>query len=945
MRSLEESPIRRGAVLPIVTICLIGLMGTVALAIDIGLMVVARSQCQNAADIAALAGARTLDGSSSNNVPAATSQANSAAQSNQILNGPITAAQVTNVQAGIYRYNTSVQRFQVVFGQAPATNEAYGAMQVTILSQQATIFAQVLGIQSLTVGAVATAVHRPVDLAVILDYSGSMAYSSQFAYPQTSSWYAVTGSLNPDPNFPRFGPWSIWAGPGMVLDPSNPPATPADLNAYVPPTPMQRVFAFVDWDGQVYAASNLTIPSNNNGPAIVNNFLLSDNSTNAFVASGAFPTFTNVNVAGASASNPSYLVTPAPSTFVTDNAAGFVGDAFPKRYGVTVPTGTAPTPNQYAQVVADVLNISRGNVTSATYSAVWEANGYDATYANSAGTTAGVTATQKTAANRFQGFTMGPGYYGKTFYMWPPDPRTPSGNIGSPGYVAGDWRQRFFMPVSGSGQDMRDNSIFWNSSGQWQPQYTSTAPNYLVNYNNVLAWLTSGPQTLPPTLRSGRVDYYDSIPSTISVDPATGYITGAATAAQCFWKDYIDFVLGAGRYVSANILYGANSSNSNTFAGANLNYNNPSSSGLTPQITARSALVAAAGANPVPSMNYTDNPVHPRAQFWFGPQTMLAYLQLRTYFPGNCYEAPSWQLKVGVQAALADIQMNHPNDMASLIFFSSSVGYNTSRVSMGKAYTTMKNALFYPYPLLNSLSNPATVLSPFTTGGWVSQGNPAGMYDATDTIVPNSGTETCPQMAFMVAYNEFGWSSANGTTYNGRQGAAKVAIFETDGVPNYTYQGSLTYTGGGVGTWYYGNYSTPTTYSTSTQLNVAPKNNAIAVVQQIVAPTTAVIPGFSTTRTPAYVHAIAFGELFEPTCNSPLQPAALRFLAAVQIYGNTSPTPPGSWYNDSLDYQTYYAANAQPYKIITGTYQQRISNLTQAMQIIMQGGIQVTLVQ
>ncbi len=169
-------------------------------------------------------------------------------------------------------------------------------MQVAILTQQPTVFANVLGIQSLSVGAVATAVHRPVDLVVILDFSGSMAFCSQCCYPETQGYSAATGSLNPDPNFPQFGPWSIWGGAGMVLDPTNPGATPADLNAYVPPTPMQRIFSYVGSDGQAYAANNLTT-NTPNGPAIVGNFLLNDNSTNAFVSSsGTFPSFTNVNV-------------------------------------------------------------------------------------------------------------------------------------------------------------------------------------------------------------------------------------------------------------------------------------------------------------------------------------------------------------------------------------------------------------------------------------------------------------------------------------------------------------------------------------------------------------------------------------------------------------------------------------------------------------------------
>lgn len=177
MKLHQRNQGRAGAIVPIVAVCLVGLMGFIALAIDIGIMVVARSQCQNAADIAALAGTRTLDGkTSSNNVAAAMVEASSAAQANMILNGAITAAQVANVQAGIYRYDTTAQRFQVVFDQTPAANEAYGAMQVTILSHQPTVFANVLGIQSLTVGAVATAVHRPRDVSILLDFSGSMAY-------------------------------------------------------------------------------------------------------------------------------------------------------------------------------------------------------------------------------------------------------------------------------------------------------------------------------------------------------------------------------------------------------------------------------------------------------------------------------------------------------------------------------------------------------------------------------------------------------------------------------------------------------------------------------------------------------------------------------------------------------------------------------------------------
>ena len=78
---------RRGAVLPLVALCLIALFAMVALAIDIGLICVARNQSQNAADSAAMAGSRTISGDSTNNynVGAVPGNAITAAVSNKVL--------------------------------------------------------------------------------------------------------------------------------------------------------------------------------------------------------------------------------------------------------------------------------------------------------------------------------------------------------------------------------------------------------------------------------------------------------------------------------------------------------------------------------------------------------------------------------------------------------------------------------------------------------------------------------------------------------------------------------------------------------------------------------------------------------------------------------------------------------------------------------------------
>ncbi len=48
---------RRGSILPLTVLCLVGMCGFVGMAIDIGLIATVRTQCQSAADAGAMAGA------------------------------------------------------------------------------------------------------------------------------------------------------------------------------------------------------------------------------------------------------------------------------------------------------------------------------------------------------------------------------------------------------------------------------------------------------------------------------------------------------------------------------------------------------------------------------------------------------------------------------------------------------------------------------------------------------------------------------------------------------------------------------------------------------------------------------------------------------------------------------------------------------------------------
>src|SRR5262245_15929880 len=107
---MKSAPIRRGSVLPLVAVCCAAMAGLVALAVDIGRLADAKAECQNAADAAAIAGARTLDGSASANLSGATANAITAATSAKVLSQAILSSEVA-VRHGAYHYDYSSQTF------------------------------------------------------------------------------------------------------------------------------------------------------------------------------------------------------------------------------------------------------------------------------------------------------------------------------------------------------------------------------------------------------------------------------------------------------------------------------------------------------------------------------------------------------------------------------------------------------------------------------------------------------------------------------------------------------------------------------------------------------------------------------------------------------------------------------------------------------------------
>src|SRR5581483_6882300 len=285
-----------------------------------------------------------------------------------------------------YTYNDSSPSAEGFSVQIPRTDstEPYSVVQSTITGSTGTSFGRVLGTTAFGTSATATAAHRPRDVMVIMDLSGSMRlestpgayYSGSTAYPEFP--YMRNLSLNPDSNFPQFGHYSD----------KNTAALQGSSSSYLADL------------GVTADPSNIS-STTNSGPPIVQDFYA--NAVGSAPASGS----------GAFSSAPAgYTTTPGGDT--------------PLKTSLNAGGG-------YAQTVAQFNN------NSTTTNATFETGGY-AAYTGSS----------------FKGYTQGPGYWGKTFWIWPPCPQPVSSAVPTlPSALSAsfnwsnanvtDWRQRFFV--------------------------------------------------------------------------------------------------------------------------------------------------------------------------------------------------------------------------------------------------------------------------------------------------------------------------------------------------------------------------------------------------------------------------------------------------------------------------------------------------------------------
>ena len=199
---------RRGSTLPLIAVSMVMLAGFLALSIDLGIMAVAKTQCQNAADAAAIAGARTLNGTTSGNTTAATTTAQAAGAANLVLANTLQSSAIA-ISNGAYHYDSTSQTFYPQI--PPVSPDNYNLTQATVSFSNPTAFGKIFKTSSFSLTATATAANRPRDVAIVLDFSGSMNNETDLWNCESYLGSMLNTPNNTDTVFPQWG----WYAPSF----------------------------------------------------------------------------------------------------------------------------------------------------------------------------------------------------------------------------------------------------------------------------------------------------------------------------------------------------------------------------------------------------------------------------------------------------------------------------------------------------------------------------------------------------------------------------------------------------------------------------------------------------------------------------------------------------------------------------------------------------------
>ena len=321
--------------------------------------------------------------------------------------------------------------------------------------------------------------------------------------------------------------------------------------------------------------------------------------------------------------------------------------------------------------------------------------------------------------------------------------------------------------------------------------------------------------------------------------------------------------------------------------------------------------------------------------------------QIGNYYfmqPGDSYEAPLYTGKEAFQAAVDTMQNNHPNDWFTMAFYSwprTSASDTTGRLNgvacpLGTNYTYAKSSLYFPFSTINADGTPNnTEITPYDTDS-LSQSPSANFLDT-----PRADGDTCFAMGLMLCYNQFAVTKTGDNTLKnfvtttpitfptgmsggqGRKGAQKVIIFETDGLANCSATANLV----NAGTYKYYkirfdmNKPASSEYPTINATNV----NDPTVLSQVYTLVDELKNDYGTTRNPFRLYALGFGPVF----SGPDASAALSTLQTMQFHAGTQSN----------------ASTALPSnQIITGTDAVMSANMVAAFTSILQNGVQIALI-
>jgi Flp pilus assembly protein TadG len=845
-------------------ISLVSMCGFVALAVDIGMIAAAKTQLQNAVDAGAMAGARSLNGSSGQNLGSvgtagtAMDNAMKTTQANQILSSVVPSANVT-LTFGAWHYDTTTQLFVPQF--PPVAPDNYNLCQVSATYNVNLAFAPAFRLidpsfQSvMQVSASSQAAHRPRDICLVLDFSGSMNNESDLWNNES---YLDSGQTNSTNGYT----WPKTSNPNYT---SNNTDTVYPLFGHYSNQ--------TDYTDYVHYA-NLLSPFSTASSPLYNNSLIGRSNVSTAVL--GMPAMVNDFYSNGRGATMSYAFSSWPDSYANGTASG-QGDNYLPKNGQSIPN--------YATTVQDILN-------NTTYNANFETQGY-----------------RSQASTTFNGYTLGPRYWGKTFFIWPPDPTN-------------DWRKNYFFLSDGTSA-CNDNTKLFKTTA---PGYNDPSGNYVINYKAILNFIANiGANPFPSELRSGSILYYDSIPTDV---PSSAYDHTQANynitdANQRFWKEYIDWALGVWRDPNGNIQHTQTPSCS---VGPDYKFGTIKVSAPPSSSDAR-------------YMDYADNPWRPRHRLWFGPMTMVQFMMDTGLLSGVTQDISMFPMKQGVGCALLDIQNNHPNDLVAMLPFSrpqysndapGTGTFNNPQYSLTNTYSAMVSSLWVPP---NSSSSD---VRPWDTNG-----------TQTPRAHGDFDSNTASDYGFMLAYNQFSGNKSlqtagpNSSAVGGfgRKGATRLIIYETDGMANQNSNPTSGFSNNGAYDSYYcirpGDTVNSTGYSTNGLLQIVEaicnKDDGTPYTSPPSGyPTPPNYPGYATANKPVIVQCVAFGAIFENSNST--QTSSVSLLQQISTIGGTV------FPNSASD-------STNGFKWCIGTLSQRQALLQQAILTFLDRSVPVSLIQ